>query len=245
MHRPAELRDTKAPALIYYHGGGHCIGSLNTHRLACRQLSVAARCVVIAVDYRLAPEHKFPTGINDCLAVFDGVVQRSEEFGVAPEKIAVGGDSAGANISAVVAQQRKEPEYSPCFQLLIVPWLDLSKQARSYELFEKGFQLDKYTMEWYTNHYLVRPEDSLNPMASPALGEVEGVCPAAVIVAGFDPLRDEGLEYGNRLLAAGVDTTVRLHEGLIHPFMNFSGHVPVARSAFEDLARLLKDALYC
>ena len=155
----------------------------------------------------------------------------------------MGGESAGGNIAAVIAQQRRHANPAPCFQLLLVPWLDMSGYSRSYELFDSGFHLSKELMNWYTAHYLNGPEDALNPLASPLLGEVDGVCPAAVLVAGFGPLRDEGRAYAEKLEAAGVPTTLRCFERLIHPFMNFAGQVPAAREAFSEIARILKAGL--
>ncbi len=243
LHRPAAVAEENAPALIYFHGGGHVTGSLSTHRLACRQLAFESEAVVIAVDYRLAPDDKFPAGIEDSLAAYDEITARAAELGIDPNRIAVGGESAGGNIAAVIAQQRRDASPAPCFQLLLVPWLNLSEYSRSYELFESGFHLSKEMMDWYTAHYLNGPEDALNPLASPSLGDVEGVCPAAVLVAGFDPLRDEGLAYAKKLKAAGVPTTVRCFESLIHPFIHFAGHVPAARTAFEEVSRVLKTGL--
>ena len=243
LHRPAQVADENAPAILYFHGGGHVTGSLSTHRLACRQLAFESDAVVIAVDYRLAPDHKFPAGIEDSLAAYDEIAARAEELGIDPSRIAVGGESAGGNIAAVIAQQRRDASPAPCFQLLLVPWLNLSEYSRSYELFESGFHLSKQLMDWYTAHYLNGPEDALSPLASPSLGDVVGVCPAAVFVAGFDPLRDEGLAYAAKLEAAGVPATARCFESLIHPFMNVAGRVPAARAAFEEVAQRLNAGL--
>jgi acetyl esterase len=243
LYRPGQVAESNAPALIYFHGGGHVHGSLNTHRLACRQLAFESDAVVIAVEYRLAPDHKFPAGIEDSLAAYDAIAARGDELGIDPARIAVGGESAGGNIAAVIAQERRHASPPPCFQLLLVPWLDMSDYSRSYELFESGFHLSKELMDWYTAHYLNGPEDALNPLASPLLGEVDGVCPAAVLVAGFDPLRDEGRAYAEKLEAAGVPTTLRCFDSLIHPFMNFAGQVPAARAAFSEIARVLKAGL--
>lgn len=240
IHRPKGLPARDAPVLVFYHGGGHAAGSLVSHRGVCRQLAHDAQCAVVAVDYRLAPEHRFPVGIGDCLAAFDAVVAHAWELGFDPARVGVGGDSAGANAAAVVAQQRKAAPQPPRFQILWVPWVDMSRQTRSYELFDLGYFLEKPKMEWYTAHYLARPEDALDPMASPLLGDVSGVCPAALLIAGFDPLRDEGVAYGRKLRAAGVETHATVYEGLVHPFINVAGCVPAAARAFEDATALLR-----
>jgi len=241
IHRPAQLPSKHAPALIFYHGGGHVSGSLESHRNLCRQLSHDVNCAVLAVDYRLAPENKFPIGINDCLAAFDAVVQQAHELGLDPKRISVGGDSAGGNVAAVIAQQRKSSSVPPKFQALWVPWLDMSKQTRSYELMGEGFFLEKKKMEWYTSHYLRSEEDGLNPLASPSLGDVDGVCPAAIFSAGFDPLRDEGRDYVEKLKAAGVPVQYKLYEGVVHPFANVAGKIPVASKAFDEAIVILKE----
>lgn len=243
MHRKHTLPARNMPALVFYHGGGYAAGSIVSHRGVCRQIAAELDCAVIAIDYRLAPEHKFPVGINDCLAAFDTVVAQAEQLGLNPARISVGGDSAGGNAAAVVAQQRRNAPHPPRAQILWVPWVDMSRQSRSYELFEQGFFLDKPTMEWYTEHYLSTPEDALNPMASPLLSDVRGVCPAIVLVAGFDPLRDEGLAYAEKLKAAGVDVQLRLFEGLVHPFVNTAGCVPACRDAWDEAMALLRDRL--
>ncbi|WP_377188210.1 alpha/beta hydrolase [Ruegeria meonggei] len=242
IHRPKGL-PSPAPVLMFFHAGGHVSGSLESHRGVCRQLALDVNCAVVAVDYRLAPEHKFPVGVNDCLAAFDSIVEKSAELGFDPDRISVGGDSAGGNVSAVVAQQRKNAEHPPKYQVLIVPWLDMSKQTRSYELFAEGFLLEKVEMKWYTNHYLRSDEDALDPMASPLLGDVEGVCPAALVIAGFDPLRDEGVAYAEKLKAAGIEADVRVIEDLVHPFMNFPGRVPAAGAGFQQVVDILRENL--
>ena len=241
IHRPATLPAKLAPALMYYHGGGYVSGSLESHRNLCRQLAHEVICAVVAVDYRLAPENKFPIGINDCLASFDAVVHQAHELGFDPKRISIGGDSAGGNAAAVIAQQRKSSSYPPKFQALWVPWLDMSKQTRSYELMGESFFLEKKKMEWYTTNYLRSEEDGLNPLASPSLGDVEGVCPAAIFSAGFDPLRDEGRDYAEKLKAAGVLTQYKLYEGVVHPFVNVAGKIPIARKAFDEAIVIIKE----
>lgn len=240
IHRPAKLPTKHATALIYYHGGGYVSGSLESHRNLCRQLAHDVNCAIVAVDYRLAPEHKFPIGINDCLAAYDAVVQKADELGLDPKRISVGGDSAGGNAAAVIAQQRKSSSFPPKFQALWVPWLDMSKQTHSYDLMGEGFFLEKKKMEWYTANYLRSEEDGLNPLASPSLGDVDGLCPAAIFSAGFDPLRDEGRDYNEKLKAAGVPSQYKLYEGVLHPFVNVAGKVPIARKAFEETIVVLK-----
>jgi acetyl esterase len=143
IHRPKNLPSCKAPALMFFHGGGHVSGSLESHRNICRQFAHELNCAVVAVDYRLAPEHKFPIGINDCLASFDAVTQHADELGLDPKRISIGGDSAGGNITAVIAQQRKSAVFPPKFQALWAPWVDMSKQTRSYEIMGEGFFLEK------------------------------------------------------------------------------------------------------
>lgn len=240
IHRPQGLPARDAPVLVFYHGGGFCAGSLTSHRDVCRQLAHDGRCAVVAVDYRLAPEHPYPVGIGDCLAAFDAVVAEARELGFDPARVGVGGDSAGANAAAVVAQQRKAAPHPPRFQILWAPCVDMSRQARSYELFELGYFLEKPKLEWYARHYLPHPDDALDPMASPLLGDVSGVCPAALLIAGFDPLRDEGVAYGEKLKAAGVETHVKVYEGLVHPFINVAGCVPAASASFDDATALLR-----
>lgn len=241
MHRPAGAPDKGAPVLLFYHGGGHVTGSLESHRNVCRQLAHAAGCVVIAVGYRLAPEHKFPTGIEDCLASYDYTAANAEALGIDPARISLCGDSAGGNIAAVIAQQRKTAKHPPKFQMLWVPWVDMSRQTKSYELMGSGFMLEKAKMEWYTDHYLRGPDDRENPLASPLLGDVTGVCPAAVLVAGFDPLRDEGIAYAEKLKTAGVSTDLSVNTGLLHMMINVAGRIPAATQVFDRAVEILRN----
>jgi len=240
IYRPAKLPPENAPALMFYHGGGYVSGSLESHQNLCRQLAHEVNCAVVAVDYRLAPEYKFPIGINDCLAAFDAAIEQAQELGFDPKRISLGGDSAGGNAAAVIAQQRKNSYFPPKFQALWVPVVDMSKQTRSYELMGKGFFIEKKKIDWYTEHYLLSEEDAMDPLASPLLGDAKGVCDAAVFVAGFDPLRDEGRAYVEKLKSAGVPTQFTFYEGVFHPFINVAGKIPIARKAFDEAVIILK-----
>src|SRR5699024_1981632 len=203
-YRPDD--DEELPVLIYFHGGGWVLGSIDSHDSTCRYLARTGGLNVLSVDYRMAPEHLFPTAVDDALAAFRYVRDHARTLGVGPNRIAVGGDSAGGNLAAVVCQQtRGAGERSPDFQLLFVPATDMSARTRSYELFKEGFYLTADTMGWYERTYIRSDEDRLDPRASPLLAEdLSGLPPAHVATAGFDPLRDEGQAYARRLADAGA-----------------------------------------
>ena len=232
------------PVLVYYHGGGWVIGSIETHDAGCRQLAADADCIVVSVDYRLAPEHAFPAAVDDALAAFEWVAARAASFGGDSRRIAVGGDSAGGNLSAVVAQMtRDEGGRQPCFQLLVYPVTDLRCDTRSYDVFAEGFLLTRATMEWFRAHYLRSQDDRTNPRASPILAEtLEGLAPAGILTAGFDPLLDEGRAYADRLRETGVEVAYRCYDGLIHGFFSLSGGLLAARAAARDAASMLREA---
>jgi acetyl esterase len=229
------------PVLVYYHGGGWVIGDLETHDAVCRQLAAEAGCIVVAVHYRRAPEHKFPAAADDCTAAFRWVAQHAEALGGDPRRIAVGGDSAGGNLAAVVCHDTRRDALRPCYQLLIYPVTDLRMRTRSYDLFATGFVLTRDLMEWFRKHYLSTDAERTDPRASPLLAEdLAGQPPALLITAGFDPLRDEGREYADRLRAAGNSVTYRCYDGLIHGFISLTGGIVLARAAAVDAARALR-----
>jgi len=230
------------PALVYYHGGGWVIGDLETHDATCRQLSLLTGCVVVAVDYRLAPDHKFPTAAEDAYAAFAWVVQNAAALGIDPARVAVGGDSAGGNLSAVVAlMARDRGGARPVFQLLVYPVTDFSFETASYAENADGYILTRHTMRWFWNHYLAAPEDGANPYASPLRApDLRGLPPALVITAEFDPLRDEGEAYGERLRGSGVPVTTSRYPGMTHGFFHYAGALPPGDLAMREAAAALR-----
>ncbi|MBX3269536.1 MAG: alpha/beta hydrolase [Sandaracinaceae bacterium] len=234
------------PAIVYFHGGGFVLGDLESHDAQCRHLARHAGAAVIAVDYRLAPEHPFPAAVDDCVAAFRWVAAHTDELRLDPARLAVGGDSAGGNLAAVVAQAtRGDLGPRPAWQLLIYPATDMTRSCESHELFAEGFFLTRATMDWFVASYLTDPSEERDPRASPlATRELAGLPPAHVIVAGFDPLRDEGEAYAHALMAAGVPTTLRCYGSLVHGFYGMGGLVEAARWAAGDIAEVTRRALW-
>ena len=242
------LGDTGSPLLIFFHGGGWVVGDRNSHDAPCRMLARSAGVRVLSVEYRLAPEHRYPAAADDAYAAFADVHANPSRYGADPERIAVGGDSAGGNISAACAQRAaREGGPAPAFQLLIYPVTDNSRQdTPSYRLFGDGFFLTTAQMTWYRGHYFGADEATLalEPTASPLLApDVSGLAPAHVVTAGFDPLRDEGEAYAARLREAGVPVTARRHEGLIHGFLNAIGVGHSSRDAVAEMGGVLRAGL--
>lgn len=226
---PATLYRPKALAqhsglLVYYHGGGWVLGSRASHDNTARFLADHARVRVLSVEYRLAPENPFPAAVDDALRAYEYATEHADELGAHPGRIAVGGDSAGGNLAAVVAQQATLNERAPAFQLLLYPATDASRRRRSRELFADGFFLTDEQTDWFLEHYAPQGVDRTDPKLSPMLAEqLHGLPPAYITTAGFDPLRDEGEDYAKRLAEAGVSTALRRHSDLIHGFANFLG----------------------
>ncbi|MDA3921627.1 MAG: alpha/beta hydrolase [Salinisphaera sp.] len=233
---------TPAPAVVFYHGGGFVIGSLDSHDGICRALAEQAQCVVIAVDYRLAPEHPAPAASDDAIAAFRDIVVRADELGIDAARVAVAGDSAGGNLAAVVSQQTLTDARPPCYQVLFYPAVDFADDKPSKDIFARGFLLEKASMDWFQAHYLADGFDDRDPRVSPLYGDVADVAPALIITAGFDPLRDEGEAYAQKLEAAGVAVIHRRESGLIHGFLNFSGGVERGDQALDEAASDLRKA---
>jgi acetyl esterase len=234
------------PALIFIHGGGFMIGDLDSHDSVCRQLANVAGVKVIALDYRLAPEHKFPAAVDDCLAACAWIHAQAASLGINPDKIAIGGDSAGGNLSAVVCNHFANhggPQLA--FQLLIYPGIDGREETESRANLREGVTLDTRILEYFSDGYTggveVDPGDArIVPSNAPDLSQVP---PAHVITAEYDPLRDEGRAYADQLNAAGVAASYRCYPGLMHNFILTTAFVSSSRQAIDDMALVLKEAL--
>jgi acetyl esterase len=233
------------PALVYFHGGGWVIGNLETHDATCRALANESGAVVVSVDYRLAPEHRFRAGVDDSDAATRWVADHAAEIGVDPGRIAVGGDSAGGNLAAVIALLARDRGGPPLrFQLLVYPVTDHRFDTPSYRENGDGYFLTKDAMVWFWNHYLAREADGLDPMASPLrAADFRGLPPALVITAEYDPLRDEGEAYAERLRKGGVPVTLTRYDGTIHGFFTMGFALSDGKRGIEEAAAALRAAL--
>ncbi|WP_028782282.1 alpha/beta hydrolase [Thalassobacillus devorans] len=232
------------PALVFYHGGGWVIGDLDTVDVPCRLLANQSNCVVISVDYRLAPEHKFPAAADDAYAVAKWAVEHGASIDVDSNRVAVGGDSAGGNLAAVVAlMARDRGDFPLAYQLLIYPVTHHSYETKSYKDNADGYLLTKDSMEWFWDHYLRTESDGKHPYASPLLAEnLNGLPPALVVTAEYDPLRDEGQAYARRLNEAGVAVEAKCYEGMIHGFFWMPGVLEQGKQCIDQASSALKRA---
>ena len=233
------------PAMVYFHSGGWVICDLDTHEVQCSAIARRAGAVVVSVDYRLAPEHKFPAAVTDSYAATVWVAANAGRLGIDPRRISVGGDSAGGNLAAVVSlKSRDERGPAIALQALVYPVTDLSSfDTGSYREFAQGYQLTKPEMEWFRDQYLSSAEDRRHPHASPLLErDLRGLPPALVITAECDPLRDEGEAYAKRLEDAGVTVTSTRYAGMIHPFFSLTAVIPQAFDAIQQVADAVQRA---
>jgi acetyl esterase len=232
------------PVLVYFHGGGWVIGNLEAYDATCRALTHAAGCIVVAMEYRLAPEHKFPAAPEDCYAAARWVADNATAIHGDPRRIAIGGDSAGGNLTAVVAQMaRDRGRPALVYQLLVYPVTNYSFATVSYRENADGYLLTKDAMEWFWNYYLRSAADGSNPLASPLrTNDLRGLPPAMVLTAEFDPLRDEGEAYAVRLREAGVPVTLKRYTGMIHGFFSLGAVLDQGKQAVADAAAALRTA---
>ncbi|HKW78586.1 MAG TPA: alpha/beta hydrolase [Candidatus Limnocylindria bacterium] len=245
VYAPEIAAGRSVPGLVYFHGGGWVLSDLDGPDALCRTLASRVECVVVSVAYPLAPEHKFPAALEASHAATSWVAQNAAKLGVDADRIAVGGESAGGNLAATVAllaRDRGGPRLA--FQLLLVPVIDYAFDTRSYLENADGYGLTRAEMMWFWHHYLRAPVDGANPYASPLRAhDLGGVPPALVVTAEFDPLRDEGDAYAERLRRASVPVEHRRYAGVVHGFLAMTAEVDIARQAVDDIARSARNAL--
>jgi len=240
----AASTESGLPILVYFHGGGWVLGDLDTHDGTCRTLAKLIGGIVISVDYRLAPEHKFPVPLDDCYAAATWAVDNAASIGGDPRRVAVGGDSAGGNLTACVAlKARDEGKPRLVHQLLVYPVTDARFDTASYRDNAEGYFLSRADMQWFWNHYLGKPEDATNPYAAPLRStDFRGLPSATIITAEYDPLRDEGESYGKRLKEAGVPVDVKRYDGVIHGFFSMGDILAKGKVAMQHAADALRKA---
>lgn len=235
--------DRPFPGVVYFHGGGWVLCDLDTHDSVCRAICRSAGAVIAAVDYRLAPEHRFPAAVEDCYAATVWTARNAERFGIDPRRIATAGDSAGGNLATVIPMKcRDEGGPALALQALVYPVTNLSSvDTPSYREFAEGYYLTRSEMEWFRDNYLANPADARHPHASPLLApNLRGLPPALVITAECDTLRDEGEAYARRLADAGVPVACTRYGGMIHPFFSLFGTLAQGRGAIEQLAAAVR-----
>jgi len=243
VYRPSN--ESSLPALVLYHGGGWVVCDLDTHDEVCRQIASKAQCVVVSVDYRLAPEHKFPAAVDDAYSALRWTASRAAELGVDASRIAVGGDSAGGNLAAAISIKAREENGPPiCHQSLWYPVTNISElTTSSYGEFAEGYRLEKAGMQWFKDHYIDAEKDAKSIYASPLLAEdLSGLPSAYVMTAGFDVLHDEGRDYAQKMKSHGNDVVYECFDSLIHGFMNMGAIAPSAQSAIDKVATQLRCA---
>jgi acetyl esterase len=245
VYTPRGYAGERLPGLVYFHGGGGVFGSIETHDGLCRMLANASGCRMISVGYRLAPEYRFPAALDDSYAAVTEVFARASALALDPDRIAVGGDSAGGGLTAAVCQRAKQdggPKIA--LQLLLCPALDMATESESRRALSSGYFLEKATIDWTLSHYCPPELDRADPRLSPLRAEdVAGHPPAHIHTAEFDPLRCEGHAYANRLKRAGVEVRYTCHAGMIHHFYGMAGAIPYARVAMDDIGAVVKQAL--
>ncbi|WP_153100321.1 alpha/beta hydrolase [Paraburkholderia hayleyella] len=248
LYQPFEPSWTApAPALVYYHGGGFTIGSVDTHDALCRMFAREAHCAVLSVDYRLAPEHRFPTAVEDAFDALRWLHDTAASYGIDSARIALGGDSAGGTLATVCAVLAREAGMAPVLQLLLYPGTTGHQQSASQAQFAEGFLLSRDTIQWFFEHYVRDAEDRDDWRFAPLDGmrgapDFSGVAPAWIAIAEYDPLRDEGAAYARKLRAAGNAVTLECYAGMVHEFFKLGGFIPEVAAAHAAAAAALRAA---
>jgi acetyl esterase len=244
-YAPVAVASEPQPALIFFHGGGFVVGSLETHDGLCRMLASEGNLRVIAVDYRLAPEHPYPAAVDDAIAATHWICDNAAELGIDAGRIAVGGDSAGGLLAAVVTQAARDkgaPQLA--FQLLLFPNTQIGGETSSLNEYAVGYFLERHTIEWCHGQYAPAGIDRAAPPVSPLRAkDFAGLPPAYVMLGGYDPLHDEGLAYAQKLRAAGVKVTIADHAEMVHCFIYLQTVLPQAHTALADAAHAVSAAL--
>jgi len=233
VYRPAG--DAAKPVIVYYHGGGWVLGSLETHDGTCRRLADGADAVVVSVDYRMGPEDRFPAAVDDAYAALTWVAANAAEIGADPARLVVAGDSAGGNLAAVMSHRAREDGPAIAFQLLIYPVTDHEFTSVSMEENAVGYYLTRDAMRWFYDHYLEDASQGADPRVSPLrAADLSGLPPAFVLTAQYDPLRDQGIAYADALRDAGNAVEMTMYEGLFHGFFSMFDLIDAGKAAFDD-----------
>jgi acetyl esterase len=244
-YAPVAVGGEPRPALIFFHGGGFVVGGLDSHDGLCRLICAEGHLRVIAIDYRLAPEHPFPAALDDAFAATQWIAANATQLGIDPGAIAVGGDSAGGTLAAVVTQLARDkggPKLA--FQLLMFPNTQMVGETSSLNEYAVGYFLERQTIEWFNKEYAPQEADRASPLVSPLRAtDFSHLPPAYVLLGGYDPLHDEGLAYAQKLRAAGVSVTVADHPDMVHCFIYLQTVLPQAHTALADAAHAVSAAL--
>ena len=246
LYRGRGTSSASLPALIFFHGGGFCIGDLDTHDHVCRRLANDAHCAIVSVGYRLAPEHRFPTAVEDCAAAVGWVGEHAQMLAIDNERLAIGGDSSGGNLSAVMAHMARDGDLRPiCFQMLLYPVVEMSMRHPSYQRDFSRFPLNIEAVRYFHGHYLRDARDQADWRASPLrAANFRGLAPAFILTAGYDPLRDEGAEYARILEDNDVPVTFVHMSDQMHGFLTMGGVIRAADTALDHAASALRRALH-
>jgi acetyl esterase len=243
LYAPKQMPgDIGLPVLLYIHGGGFTVGSLTTHDVLCRQLSRQGHCAVVSLDYRLAPEHRFPTAVHDSWDALTWLKQHGQTLGLDTTRLAVGGDSAGGTLSAVCALMARDAGLKLALQLLFYPGTTAHQNTASHHTFADGFMLDQATVDWFFAQYIDQADRDDWRFAPLNAADHSGLAPAWIGLAECDPLVDEGVQYADTLRMAGVPVDLEIYKGVVHGFITMGRAIPDALQAHADAGRALKHA---